>query len=105
MFRIAGEWSVEALTEEGVQAVDALPVLHLGIGGGAGAARVDERGRGGLRCWQRVGTPVGRVAEEGGKGIKRAGGDGALMGGGKRKRLMKEKVRQDLGSLLVGFGA
>ena len=58
-FKLGGQFNEETLTAEGVEAVDALPTVHLAVGGHAEDAVFDVAGEGAMRVWYRLGKMAG----------------------------------------------
>ena len=128
-FKLGGKFNEEALTAEGVEAMDALPVVHLALGGYVGNASVDVAGEHAMRCWYRLekmvgpmrGVPVAslpvmgnspdvRMAPRGFREIvtqavpqKRAA-ESSNTARKKFKPVMRASKGQDMGDLLLGFG-
>ena len=53
-FRAGGAYSIEDLSAEGVDAINALPILHFSIGAAPPDAAIDVRGKQGMKSFQRT---------------------------------------------------
>ena len=102
-FRAAGAYSIETVTAEGVEAVNALPMLHLAVGAATSDAELNASGNYKLQCFERVAKwtpPVSSLeaqkrpidAVDKYKGLAR-----------KRPKLRTSK-KQTMGDWLMGFG-
>lgn len=111
-FKLGGAFGVETLTAEGVEAMDALPVLHLSLGAVPKDAVVDPAGKKSMRCFYRVNRPVVAVVAapclEHAVGQKRPSSAQLVPALGdvsrkKMKPVLRASKQQDLGNLLLGF--
>ena len=100
-FRLGGEFSTENSTDEGVRAIDDLPVLHLSIGDATRDALVDVIGGRILRCFYRTTKDQGekpvrvsnkRLITEDQPKVPR------------KKPIMRASKQQNMEDLLMGFG-
>lgn len=105
-FTLGGTYSTQALTAEGVEAVDALPRLHLSLGGFPQNANVDERGRRGLKSFYRIAESIMNPLDKVKTGDKRVL-DQARTNSAKRrphKPTMRASKQQNMADILGGFG-
>ncbi|KAL9119049.1 MAG: hypothetical protein Q9187_004397 [Circinaria calcarea] len=98
----SSHFCTQSLTEEGVEAINHLPVLHFSLGPAPEDAKVDTTGNRSLRCFQRETRPqllvekkvlpVKRLVDEPGGGQS------------KKKRTMRASKQESFEATLMGFG-
>jgi len=103
-FQCSGPLSVERLTDVGVEALDALPVLHFSLGGVPPAAALDLRTDERTRCFERVSrtdtTPLSLPSKRHMSEVVQSSSQS------RKKPLMRaSKQQQSFEDLLQGFGA
>ena len=101
-FYCASQFGARSLTEEGVEAINHLPVLHLSLGRAPKDAKVDTTGEKSLRCFQREIRHQAPVQEKA-LAVKRLVDE---PGGGqsKKKRTMRASKQESFETTLMGFG-
>lgn len=92
-FRGGGAYSIEQLSAEGVDAANALPVLHCSIGAAPLDAAIDVRGNQGIKSFQRIKnhtkTPMART-----KILKRSGEELPQLSNLSRKKPAMRALKQ-----------
>lgn len=102
-FRAGGAYSAETVTAEGVEAVNALPMLHFALGTATSDAELNASGNYKLQCFERIAKwtpPVSNLeaqkrpidAVDKSKGLPR------------KKPMLRASKQQIMGDLLMGFG-
>lgn len=104
-FRLGGAFSIKTLTAEGVEAVDAIPSLHLSLGGAPRGAAVDVTGDASLRSFQRTSVVPDREAA-----VKHIGkrplsqGQSSRANQSCKKPTMRAGLQRNIEDLLTGLG-
>ena len=100
-FRAGGAYAIENLTAEGVEALNALPVLHFNIGAVTSDAQLNAGGNYRLQCFERIANWSGPQSS-----FKRSSDAAVPSEEGPRKKpmLRASKNHTTMGDLLSGFG-
>lgn len=103
-FRAGGTYSIEIVTAEGVEAVNALPMLHFALGAVTSDAELNASGNYKLQCYERVAkwTPPSVSNLEAQKRPIDAVDRSECLP--RKKPMLRASKKQTMGDLLVGFG-
>ena len=102
-FRAGGAYSVETVTAEGVEAVNALPMLHFTLGAATSDAELNASGNYKLQCFERVAdwTPPVSNLEEKKRPIDAVDKSKGLS---RKKPVLRASKQQTMSDLLMGLG-
>lgn len=102
-FKLARPFSISALSAEGVEAIDTLPVFHLCLGGAPPAAVVDATSNRSQQSFQLVKTGIGKPMDAAIPSKRLAGHAQPASRTALKKPMMRKSKQQDIQSLLMGF--
>lgn len=103
-FRAGGAYGIESITAEGVEAINALPVLHFALGASTSDAGLNAHGNYKLQCFERVKSwipPRPKKSEAQKRAIDDVGKSQVLL---RKKPMLRASKTQDMGDWLIGFG-